>query len=209
MKENRRLRERDIKILQFINEFGFCELGHLQEWFSIKRSYCYEVMQRLCREGLVLREEVYIRKAGVYRVTKEGATYTDLPALPSISRTQYEHQTKLIEVFIKLNRKYPQAYWFSERRLLRSRNKQDIINKKHIPDALLLFPNENEIAIEVELTLKGKNRLERIFKGYAVQHAITEVWYYTWPNLMGKLKKLAEKRSFIKIYNLKELLYGE
>lgn len=207
MNENRRLRERDVEILRFINEFGFCELEHLKEWFSIKRSYCYEVMQRLCRYELVVRDEVYVRKAGVYRLTKEGAAHTDLLPLPRISKHQYEHQTKLIEVFIKLKRKYPEAYWFSERRLLRDRSRRDIINKKHIADGLLLFPDEREIAIEVELSLKGKNRLEKIFKGYAVEHSITEVWYFTWPVLMGKLKKLADKRSFIKIYNLEDLLH--
>ena len=200
------LTERDVKLLQFINEFGFCELRHLMKRFSLRSSNAYKIMKRLCRHDLIIHERIYLRKPGVYRLSKLGASYTDLPALDKVPNIKYDHQLKVIDVFMKLAKEYPGGYWVSERRLLIDQNQKDILKRKHIADGMLLFEDGREIAIEVELSLKGKNRLEKILKAYAGQYAITEVWYYCWPYIIPALKKQAEKRSFVKIHNLTEFL---
>src|SRR3990167_6162457 len=200
------LTERDGQILQFINEFGFCELKHLMKRFSINESNCYKIMKRLTRHEWVIHDRIFHKKPGVYYLTRNGAQHTDLPALEHIPQIQYQHQLKIIDVYIQHMVRQPHAHWISKRRLIKDQNQKDIKKKKHFADGILLFPDGSEIAIEVELSLKGKNRLEKIFKAYAGQHDIVEVWYFCLPQLVAKLKKLAEKRSFIKIYNILELL---
>jgi hypothetical protein len=62
--------------------------------------------------------------------------------------------------------------------------------------------DDKHIAIEVELTMKGKFRLEKIFRAYGGQLEIKEIWYFCSPEVMPKMQKAAEKRSYIKIISL-------
>jgi len=72
----------------------------------------------------------------------------------------------------------------------------------HIADGLLLFPDNKEIAIEVELTLKSKQRLLEIFRNYMTCFQIKEIWYYCSPNITDRLSKLAEKMPYFKFHHL-------
>jgi hypothetical protein len=96
----------------------------------------------------------------------------------------------------------PEAQWVSERRLKRDRFAKGIGRTGHIADGLLVFPDDRHIAIEVELTMKGKLRLEKIFRAYGGQFEIKEVWYFCSPDILPKIRKAAEKRSYIKIHGL-------
>jgi len=100
--------------------------------FCLKRSNFYKLIKRLCRRELIVHERIFLRKSGVYRLSKTGAVYTDLPHLERIPLIQYEHQLKIIDVFMKLNLRYPAALWISERRLLKDQNQKDILRRKHI-----------------------------------------------------------------------------
>lgn len=71
-----------------------------------------------------------------------------------------------------------------------------------ISDGLLLFPDDKKIAIEVELSMKGKSRLDNIFRCYSGQFDINEIWYFCSPEVLPKMKKATEKKSYIKIQAL-------
>lgn len=198
--------ERDAKILQFINEFGFCELSHIMQHFAIYQSNAYKIMKHLMRKDLILHRRIYHGKRGIYYLSRDGASFTDLPILDNLPENKYKHQLAVIDLYIKLKKSYPQAYWLSERWLLKDRSKADVKDKKHMPDGLLIFPDGRQIAIEVELTLKGKKRLFNIFKSYGSQFQINEVWYFCAAPLIGLLTTLAEKRPYIKIHSLDKIL---
>ena len=72
----------------------------------------------------------------------------------------------------------------------------------------LNFSDEKKIAIEVELTMKGGDRLEKILRGYGGQTEISEAWYFCADSVMRKVAALSKKRSFVKIYSIKEFLHG-
>ncbi|MEO8402925.1 MAG: hypothetical protein ABI597_14225, partial [Gammaproteobacteria bacterium] len=76
----------------------------------------------------------------------------------------------------------------------------------HVSDGILILPDEKQIAIEVELSLKGKTRIERIFKQYSTQFSIKEVWYYCPENMVKSLSLLAQRMPFIKIHNIADFL---
>jgi hypothetical protein len=78
--------------------------------------------------------------------------------------------------------------------------------KGHISDGILMLPQGKQIAIEVEMSVKGKNRLQKILRGYVSQLCIQEVWYYCLPNVIPVLTAASLKMPFIKIFNLKEFL---
>lgn len=76
-------------------------------------------------------------------------------------------------------------------------------------DGILILPDATKVAIEVELSLKGKHRLEKIFRAYGGTLAFSAAWYYCVDNIIPTVTAIAGMKSFIKIYSLKELLHGK
>jgi DNA-binding MarR family transcriptional regulator len=79
-----RVTERDIEILRFINDFGFCEMPHLNKRFGWRKPRNYQVVNRLLRMGFLKHERVFYGRHGIYRLSQKGARHTDLPALQRV-----------------------------------------------------------------------------------------------------------------------------
>jgi DNA-binding PadR family transcriptional regulator len=201
-----RVTERDIEMVRFINEFGFCDMSQIEKRFSISRPYGYEIMQRLVKQKFVKHERVFHGKPGIYTVTHKGAQYTDLPPLDKLYVGQYDHQLSIVNVYLQLRQQYPDAEWISERQLKHDKFRDGVGKKGHVSDGILQWVCGKRVAIEVELTRKGKNRLEKILKSYIAQFAFQEVWYYCAPHVIPALMILTEKMPFIKVYDLTEFL---
>lgn len=196
---------RDVAILQFINQAGFCNIAHIEQRFSLHAPRSYQVMKRLINALLVKHERIFHGKQGIYRLTHKGALYTDLPPLHRIPLATYRHDLLLIDLQFHLNKKYPDAAWISERQLRHDKYHDGIGKKGHIADALLTFDNENKkIAIELELSFKNRDRLEKILKAYGTQFDINEVWYYCPQAIASYLSMVAVKMPFVKIHILPE-----
>lgn len=198
--------DRDVAILNFINEFGFCEMPQIERKFGVKTPRSYKVMQRLVKAGLVCHERVFYNRHGAFYLSHEGAKYTQLPAILNLPKDNYKHQLTIMEVYFKLIQLYPEAAWVSERMLKRDKFTEGIGKTGHIPDGKIIFPDNREIAIEVELTLKSKRRLEQIFRAYGAQIAITEVWYFCSQNIMSSISKVVANKSYIKLHKIEEYL---
>src|SRR3990167_8132278 len=193
------LTERDVEILGFINDFGFCEVSHIGKRFGLKNLRSYKVMKRLICGGLVAHERVFHNRPGIYFVTREGAKHTPLPQIYKIPKDLYKHQIAIIDVYFKLIQLYPDAVWISERVLKRDKFTEGIGRAGHLADGKLILPDRKQVAIEVELTMKSRRRLEQIFRAYTLQIAVKEVWYFCAPDVYSSMKQAAAKKSFIKI----------
>lgn len=202
-----RITKRDIEMMRFINDFGFCITPHLERRFGMKRWRVYEVMKRLVKAGYVKQQRKFIDEPNLYYLTREGAEFSDLPEIDRINFGIYEHQINVIHVGIKLLELFPAATWTSERTLKYDKFYKGVGVRGHFSDGLLVFPDNKQIAIEVELTSKSIHRLEQILKGYSVQLAYKEVWYFCSPSVVPKLTDLIAKKPHIKIYQLKEFLH--
>jgi len=202
-----RLMERDREILKFINAVGWCNAPQLGKRFGMKWWIVYRVMKRLMRAGLVLHKKVNFEFHGIYHLTPKGASYTDLPSLEKISKGIHDHQQILVNVILKLREKYPDAIWVSERHLKQQKFQYGVGKSGHISDGVLIFPDNKKISIEVELSLKSRKRLQGIINSYAGTLAYKEVWYFCSDNVMRGIHALAGKKSFIKIYSLREFLH--
>lgn len=197
--------ERDLEILKFINDFGFCEMPQIERQFSLKKPRSYQVIKRLINAGLLIHEYVLHRQHGIYRLTKQGAEWTELPALKYISLGSYLHQLKIVEVYQQLRQRYPDAIWTSERRLKQDKFSSGKLGRYgHVADGMLAFPDGRYIAIEVELTMKGKNRLNDIVKSYASRFEIKEVWYFCAKEIVNKVKKEIAHLPYVKVFGISE-----
>ena len=197
--------DRDIEILKFINEFGFCEMPQLEKRFSFKTPRSYKVMQRLIKAELVIHERILHNRPGVFYLTHRGAEHTDLPMIMRVPIAIYKHQITIIEAYFKFIQKFPYVQWISERRMKRDKFQDGIGKRGHIADGILIFPDQKKIAIEIELSAKGKRRISEIFRNYGAQHVIKEVWDFCSKNIIANYSELAGNKSFIKIHKLEEL----
>jgi hypothetical protein len=194
---------RDIEILKFINEFGFCEMPQIEKRFSMKKPRCYQVMKRLIDGGFVAHQRVFHGRHGIFFLSRQGSTYTDWPPIRSIPKDNYIHQLTIIEVYFRLMQQHPDATWISERRINREKFRYTVGRRiDHLADGILVLPDDKEIAIEVELTMKSKKRLDDILWGYVLHKHIKEVWYYCSPDIVEKVIKVADNMGQVKIYAL-------
>lgn len=155
----------------------------------------------------MFHKKVNFESHGIYYLTSKGASYTDLPPLEKISKGIHDHQQVLVDVILKLREKYPETIWVSERYLIQQKFQYGVGKSGHVSDGVLIFPDNKKISIEVELSLKSKQRLQGIINSYAGTLAYKEVWYFCSDNVMRGINALAGKKSFIKIYSLREFLH--
>ena len=202
------LTQRDVAILQFINAFGFCEMPQIEKKFLLKKPRSYQVMKRLITMGLVMHERIFHGRHGIYRLSKKGALHTGLPALHRMPLDYYDHELKLVNLYLKLMASYTDADWKSERQLQHEKCLSGIGQRGHVADGLMTLPDGKKIAIELELSLKGRARIERILKSYATQFTIDEVWYFCANHVKTALTDLVVKMPFIKLYSLDEMMNG-
>lgn len=201
-----RITERDLEILNFINDFGFCEMPQLEKRFNLRKPKNYMLINRLIKIGLVKHERLFYGRHGIYRLTRKGARNTPLPPLNRVVLGNYIHDIKLMEIYLKLRELYPEAQWISERKLKQEKYTDGVGKKGHLPDGMLIFPDGKEVAIEVELTAKDRRRVERILKWYTGKFDIKEVWYYCSPSIVAYMQNKAAKMAFVKVKRLDELL---
>lgn len=194
---------RDMEILKFINEFGFFEMPQIEKRFNMKKPRSYQVMSRLIDAELVKHQRIFHGRHGVFYLSKRGADCTDLPPIKGIPKDNYIHQLKIIDLYLLLRTRFPDFNWISERRI-KHEEFMEVIGKKHshLPDGIFIDPDLGQIAIEVELTMKSKKRLEDILWDYMLHKHIKEVWYYCASDVAEKVAKIADNMEQIKIIPL-------
>lgn len=202
------LSEKEIEILRFVNEFGFCEIQQIMKRFAMKKSPAYLKMQMLIRLGLVIQARVIQGRRGSYCVTHKGISLLqlDLPLVKKISLGIYDHHLLVIDVHLKFRELHPDTVWVTERRLIRNQYENGFRKNEHLPDGVLIFPDSNQYAIEIERSLKTKARLEEILLGYGLQRTFKEVWYFCSQEVFSLLNKVTNNMPYVKTYNLKEFL---
>lgn len=201
-----KLTARDLEILKFINKFGFTRIDHIVNKFDFgTKRRAYFRLRQLVDGSLVAHERILYNDAGFYRVTAKGANFTELPYLAKVNLATYEHDIKLINLSLELLRRYPKADWISERML--KKEKHDRVGKRgHFCDGILVMPDDTQIAIELELTKKGKARLERIINGYVRQFEFKKIWYFCGDTCYNRISKLTEGMNFIETFRINDFI---
>jgi hypothetical protein len=199
------LTERDIEIIQFVNEFSFCNIIQIQARFQIRKTWAYDIMKKLADAKLVKHHRLLHARHGVYVASKEGAKYTHLPPIDHIVIGQYYHQLTITNVFIKLQKQYPNSTWISERQLKHDKFYDGLGKSGHTSDGILLLDNQR-ISIEIEMSVKGRNRIEKILREYGADLSVKEVWYYCSKSVKNTVTSVAAKMPFIKVFSLEEFL---
>lgn len=194
--------EREIEIMTFIHEFGFCEMSHIIERFKLGRSTAYDVIKILRRLEMVKSLEVLVKYPRIYFLTTKAVQTinSNLPPIKRIARNTYLHHLEVLNVYLKIKKNYPDGKWLTER-VLRGMQDTDEREKVHLPDGMLIL-DKKKIAIEVELSLKEKDRLLNIFSDYHIDKDIDEVWYFCEKKILPSLEIIAKDFSKIKLHSI-------
>ncbi len=204
-----RLTQRDLELMRWINGFGFLEVGQIAEKFSMSPVTAYARLRKLVTHAYLTHDRVLHGKPGAYRVTAEGTAVAGdvLSPLKKVSLATYDHDMKVAEVSLALGARF-QGEFIPERRLRREVGIRGVGHRGHVSDGVF-YHDGKRIAIEVELSLKGKRRREKIYRHYLKQFDFQGVWYFCGnKEIERKMQPLAEKARFIHVFSLADFLKG-
>ena len=170
--------ERDKKLIDWINRIGFVTIEHIAKWMGVAVPTAYIRLRKLVSNGYLIHERVFHGVPGIYRLTLKGKhiSCSALPPLRRIRLGSYHHDLAVVDLSFVLLARYGGRFIY-ERELRHQDGEYEIGKKGHTSDGLLLL-NEDKIAIEVELTRKGRRRLDSIRSYYLKCFNIDEIWYF-------------------------------
>jgi hypothetical protein len=192
--------------MRWINGLGYVDIEHISKKLNIKSTTAYHRLRKLVLSEYIIYERIFYGRNGIYRVTSKGvkAAQDQVSAIRRVNLAKYEHDLIVVGISLELLKKYENANFIPERRLKHSLRTMGISSKgQHICDGVLAV-NNKKIALEIELSSKGRIRRESIIKYYTKKFEYDEIWYICGNDLIKKqLFPLIQHRPFIKIFDLK------
>jgi len=199
--------ERDLELMRWINEFGFVTINHICRWLQVGKPAAYARVRKLIQRGLLLHQRIFQNQPGIYRVSHMGVKVCHSPigALNHVSIATLRHNLKVVEISLCLVNRW-KGKFVTERQQKQEAGLWRKGGRGHQNDGTLILPDKR-IAIEVELSMKGKVRLEKIFEHHYKNTAVDETWYFCGNMIIErKIKALSEKVNFIQVYLLDQFL---
>ncbi|GHV48768.1 hypothetical protein FACS1894204_13160 [Synergistales bacterium] len=198
-----RITERDRQIIALINKFGFFTADRLSKIYAISQNRIYRRLKVLHDNKLLQYKRFLNAYPGVYWPTKDGKELSDSQLTPIHAPriATFEHELRVIDVYISVKEKYGDSVqWITAReiisnRIAEARDAKEVLQvlKSKIPDAILIRENK-KFAVEVELSVKSRQRLKKILTNYAVsltQSIFDGVLYYiTKKSVAERLERL-------------------
>ena len=193
--------DRERNIIRGIDRWRVCQGRHIRELagFSGQRA-CDRRLRKLIEAGYIKREKILYGVAGIYRNTAKAMR---LEGLPNINRKirieQIKHDITVLDTTIFFNKKYGTMF-DSIKTEIELHRLDGFGVRKHRPD--FMFRKDGKTTcVEVELSLKAKNRLENIIKDNFLAYD-KQIWVV--PSLDTKIARILESNKTI--YSNIELL---
>lgn len=202
-----RIQDRDLKLLKMICEFGLLTTRQLGDHF-FKRVAITTVLKRL---RILEKEKLIKRVSGLestellWSIDHKGAKMIEkdnYKILWNKHVLEHDHKVSCLRLTF-LNHKLYES-WIPEHEmkslLFKKYSYKQSINKL-IPDGLMTIRRGGKLetwAMEVELSLKGKKRYDKIFYEYGRKENLTGIWYFIkGDNIFNFLKELLRHKAAI------------
>jgi hypothetical protein len=192
------LTDRDRMLLSFVADHRLVLAGQVQVLLGASDWVTRGRLRALSRAGYLAQHRLFHQQPACYQATRRGlaAIGSDLPK-PRIDLRSYMHDVGLGWLWLSARAGSfgPVSEVLSERQLRshdglpgsgRERERLGVRmfgfgpggrEQLHYPDLLLRTPDGKRIAIELELTAKGRTRREKILSGYGADRRIDLVVY--------------------------------
>ena len=201
------LTARDREIVKWIGRQGVVRSEHVMTRFSMGRTATYRRLHELVDYGLVRRHRLLCDDGGLLTATADGLRWAELHPLspPRISLSLVPHMIASAALAAELEPQLVHGTLLSDREHRAAENAAGrplasaVLGfdrpdraRLHRPDfALVGAGGEQMVAIEIELTLKTRTRLERILRGYLRNRNVASVRYYTSPQIGDAVRRAA------------------
>lgn len=212
----RRLGEQDLRLLAVAAEHRFLLCVHARALLGVSGPSASGRLRRLTRGGW-LRYERKLAGPGAYQITARGlqAIGSSLPSPREIDLATYDHEVGLAWLWLAAGRgAFGPLRGMASERFMRSedRRRQDPSQRfgvrlggvgpyggerRHYPDLLLETDAGHRVAVELELTPKGRRRREQILSGYALDGRVDAVLYLVEHERTGLAIARAARRAGI------------
>jgi DNA-binding CsgD family transcriptional regulator len=183
-----RVSPRDLELLRLIGEHYALTLPQLARLIGRSEHAARWLRARWQKAGWVEGRALLVGQPVFVWLTREGQRLAGLSyKLWSPNPGILAHVRAVVEVRLYVIERRPAAVWVSERQIARDRRFEPG-ESGHLPDALVQIDGR-EAAVEVELTLKKRARLERIVATNLARYE--NVWYFTVPATRPALEQIA------------------
>ncbi len=173
------LTQRDQHLLQWINGHGFVTVQQAATWMGVCYFIGWRRISRLTDAGYLQHKRFEHAAPRAHWLTNKGwkTSGDHLKAPKAINRVTYFHDTMLVDLAQALVAETG-GMFTPERRLRANLFAEGRKTKGHLPDGLLHLDGQKPIAIELERSVKGADRLRKIVTDYVVDTKLQEVWYF-------------------------------
>jgi hypothetical protein len=203
--------DRDAEIVGWIGGLGAAGAEHVMGRFVMGRSWAYERLSQLTKDGLLEQRRLLYGKPGLYVASAAGLRWRGLSPL-GVHRVRpggFEHAWQVANVAVALHGELPGWRVLSDREI-RWREREDSeplasvrvgslpggAAALHRPDLALVSPEGRTAAVEVELSVKARARLVVICRGWARARHLHGVYYLATPAAAGAVSRaVSETRA--------------
>lgn len=215
------LTERDITILEWIGRQGTVRTEHVMSRFGMGRTATYRRVAELVDYGLLRRHRVLYNDGGLLTATAEGLRAAGLHQLrpARIALAQVRHMVISAGLAAQLELQLTDQKLLTDREHRAAENAtgqpfgsaitgpfNNGLGRLHRPDFVLTSNGgEQLVAIEIELTLKTRARIERILRGYLRNRKVAEIRYYAPQPVAEAVKRAARATGTDSILELAPL----
>ena len=189
-----RLVDRDRRIIREIDRWRVCLGRHIRELAGFEgQRACDRRLRKLIEAGYIKRERILYGVAGIYSNTIKARKRERLPLRNREIRVeQINHDIAVLDTAIYFHKRHNVAFDTIKTEIELHRADGFGI-RKHRPDFIYTKNNQN-ICVEIELTLKSKNRFEKIIKDNFSTYD-RQIWVV--PNLNTKIAKILMENKII------------
>jgi hypothetical protein len=179
--------ERDIELLGLIGEQYAVTLDQLARLIGRTYRTARGLRDRWCDAGWTQSAKLAVDLPPFVWLTSRGSKVAQAPfrtweANPGLA----SHIEAVTNVRLLVQRELRLGTWECERTIAQDFHSRSE-TRAHLPDAVLVTPQR--IAIEVELTLKSRARLDAIVR--ELGETYPQVWYFATPKLIPTLEEIA------------------
>jgi hypothetical protein len=225
------LTARDMLLLRFVAEHRLVLAGHVQALLGISTAASYARLRGLTAAGYLRHENVFHRQPGCYQATRKGLAAIDSRySTRQINLGEYQHDVGVAWLWLAARHGAfgPMGEVIAERRLRshdatpgRTADPFGVRlggygprgrERLHYPDLVLVTPDGKRIAVELELSGKGRTRREKILSGYAADARVDAVLYlveHRNHGLARSIRESARRAGIDSIVHVQPFRWGE
>lgn len=201
-----RISERDVELLQLVGEQYAITVEQLGQLIGRTERTARWLRDRWRKAGWIESRQLQAGGPSFIWLSRRGSrialspfrTWQTNPALAA-------HIEAVTEIRLLLERQLRLGDWHSERLLAKTYGWRSEA-RPHLPDAVL-DTGEGRVAVEVELSLKSRARLEAIVADLSERYQ--QVWYFAAPRLVPTLRELAGRARWqnVRVHHQPPLLH--